>query len=232
MITSSLSQGLPAWPAEVKPHMQHIKQKPSKFPSTFSKVSLRRKASFHGKNREKTNTSKGRTTWESSSYQLGRSLTRASIIKALYTGDPAAPVLWQHWDSMHYRTVSLPRCQQHQFSLNPRLTSKRRRSQTRVQKTWKVKLRTSTKNPSTYPLSHLSNGYLGGLFATVTVPVRPASDGKITGLILAATAVLVLSQETEPALPHFRFDKIFCQLEAQVWNTSLKHLQPELRAPG
>ena len=122
-----------------------------------------------------------------------RSLTRASIIKAPYAGDPAAPVLWQHWDSMLYRTVSLPCCQQHRFSLNPRLTSKSRRSQTRVQKTWKVKLRTSTKNPSTYPLSHLSNGYLGGLFATVTAPVRLACDGKITGLSLAATAVLVLS---------------------------------------
>lgn len=50
------SQGPTVRPAEVKPHMQRIRQKPSKFPSMFSKVSLRRKGGFDGKSREQINT--------------------------------------------------------------------------------------------------------------------------------------------------------------------------------
>ncbi len=52
------SQGPTVRPAEVKPHMQRIRQKPSKFPSTFSKVSLRRKGGFDGKSSEQINTAK------------------------------------------------------------------------------------------------------------------------------------------------------------------------------
>lgn len=115
---------------------------------------LASKASFDGKNREQINTAnrQGKGQDERASYQLSGSLTLVFIIKARNASDPAAPVLWQHWAPVPYRTVSFSRCQQHRLSLNPshfkalEITGSR-------SKTWNVKLRTSSKNPGTYPLS-------------------------------------------------------------------------------